>query len=205
MKKKLLSVTVVAICLAILGYGTAAYVTDGVRAHNVITSGGIGIELVEKTVENGAEVDFPRDGISGVMPGTEVSKIVTVKNTDSGDAWLRAKVESTIRSAAQQELPKTIAVGQTSVDVLTLDFNIAVAEGGYWIDGGDGFYYYSVPVRAAESTSALFRTVSFAKEMGNEYQNCKVFIDVTAQAVQSANNPIPDGGSVTDIKGWPTI
>lgn len=198
MKKKLLSVTVVAICLAVLGYGTAAYVTDEVRAHNVITSGGIGIELVEKTVENGAEVDFPTDGISGVMPGTEVAKIVTVKNTDSGDAWLRVKVESSIQSAAQQELPKTLTVGQTSVSVVTLDFNT-----DDWVDGGDGFYYYSAPVRAGESTSALFRTVSFAKEMGNEYQNCKVFIDVTAQAVQSANNPIPDGGSLTDIKGWP--
>lgn len=205
MKKKLLSVTVVAICLAILGYGTATYVTDEVRAHNVITSDGIGIELVEKTVEDGVEVDFPKDGISGVMPGTEVAKIVTVKNVDSGDAWLRVKVDTTIQSAAQQPLPKTIAVGQTSVDVVTLDFNTAVAEGGYWVDGGDGFYYYSVPVHAGQSTSALFRTVSFAREMGNDYQNCKVFIDVTAQAVQSANNAIPDGGSVTDIKGWPTI
>ena len=35
--------------------------------------------------------------------------------------------------------------------------------------------------------------------MGNEYQRCKVIVDVTAQAVQHVNN----GGTVLDAAGWP--
>ena len=39
--------------------------------------------------------------------------------------------------------------------------------------------------------------------MGNEYQNSTATVTVTAEAVQTANNAIPEGGSVTDIPGWP--
>ena len=49
----------------------------------------------------------------------------------------------------------------------------------------------------------LFNEVLFSSAMGNEYQNCTAKIFVSAQAVQSANNPIPEGGTVTDIPGWP--
>jgi len=35
--------------------------------------------------------------------------------------------------------------------------------------------------------------------MGNEYQNCTVSVDVSAQAVQVANN----GADVLEAKGWP--
>ena len=49
MKKKILLVTAVVICLAIAATGTLAYFTSDDVAHNVITSGGVNIELVEKT------------------------------------------------------------------------------------------------------------------------------------------------------------
>ena len=39
--------------------------------------------------------------------------------------------------------------------------------------------------------------------MGNRYQNSTITISVQAQAVQTANNPIPDGKDVTAVKGWP--
>ena len=35
--------------------------------------------------------------------------------------------------------------------------------------------------------------------MGNEYQNAEATVDVTAQAVQTANN----GDSALTAKGWP--
>ena len=50
----------------------------------------------------------------------------------------------------------------------------------------------------------LFKEVKFNPNMGNEYQNCTAKIIINAQAVQTANNPIPEGGSVIDIKGWPS-
>ena len=53
-----------------------------------------------------------------------------------------------------------------------------------------------------EKTSAptcIFTAVTFKPDMGNEYQNATATVDVSAQAVQTANN----GDTVMDAKGWP--
>ena len=47
MKRKLLILSVLAICLAILAAGTFAYFTSEDTAHNVITSGGVKIAVQE--------------------------------------------------------------------------------------------------------------------------------------------------------------
>ncbi len=197
MKKKILSLSVIAICLAIITSGTLAYFSTEEKAHNVITTGKIGIELVEKTTdEKGIEVDFPKEGVKGAMPGQAISKIVSVKNNGEADAWIRIKVETTIKNDEGEVLPLVLQ-GNISVLDWTIDSDM-------WIDGKDGYYYYKKPVIPDTSTDVLFEQVHFAPQMGNEYQNCTANIIVSAQAVQAANNPIPDGGDVTDIKGWPT-
>ena len=78
MKRKILLAAVAVICLSLLGVGTLAYFTSDGTAHNVITTGGVDIELIE-TTDDGKP--FPEEGISGVMPGESVTKRVTVKNT----------------------------------------------------------------------------------------------------------------------------
>ena len=47
MKRKLLILSVLAICVAIVAAGTLAYFTAEDTAHNVITTGGVDIELKE--------------------------------------------------------------------------------------------------------------------------------------------------------------
>lgn len=201
MKRKLLLLALITICAATIASGTIAYFTAEDRADNIITSGKVGIELVEKTKDlSGAEVEFPTDGITGVMPGTSASKIVSVNNTGDADAWIRVQVEMSITGKDGASLPMELTAEGATIPVLTLDIDTE-----NWIDGGDGFYYYKLPVAPGTSTSALFKEVYFAKEMGNEYQECSTIILVSAQAVQSANNPIPDGGDVTGVKGWPQI
>ena len=49
-------------------------------------------------------------------------------------------------------------------------------------------------------TVPLFTAVTFAAEMGNEYQNAAAHVKVIAYAVQSANN----GDSPQAAKGWPS-
>ena len=189
MKKKLFSLAVICICLSVVSAGTLAYYTANETAHNVITSGGVNIEVVEQMQNGDTLIDFPAEGISGVMPGTSVSKIVRVENTGASDAWIRVKVSEKMTSAEGADL---------SAGVMTYK----VKEG--WIDGGDGYYYYNEPVAPADSTDVLFETVNFDAAMGNEYQNCTANILIYAEAVQSANNAIPENGDVTDIQGWPT-
>lgn len=198
MKKRIFALAVVVVCIAILATGTLAYYTAEDTAHNVITTGSIDIALVEKTIdESGATVDFPETGIHNVVPGTSVSKIVTVSNTGEGTAWIRVKVEAAIVSAEDVELPLTVTDANGSeVEVMTYTVE---AESG-WILGEDGYYYYTEPVASGASTTVLFDEVAFAPEMGNEYQNCTANLIVSAEAVQVANN----GKTVTEAAGWPS-
>lgn len=192
MKRKILIASVLVIVIASLSLGTLAYFTGNTIAHNVITSGNIGITLVEKTKSGDTLVDFPEDGISGVMPGTDVSKIVTVENRGSGTAWIRVKVTSQLTAADGSSLPGSIARADGAIDVMSF------AIGEDWVRDGD-YYYYKNPVPTGSATTALLEVVTFAKEMGNEYQNCTANLIVEAQAVQTANN----GETVLAAQGWP--
>lgn len=198
MKKKLFAAGIIAICLSLCVGSTWAYFTSSDTAHNVITSGKVGIEIIEKTKSgDGVELDFPADGLHNIMPGSSVSKIVSVSNSGEAEAWIRVKVDAAIVGADGDSLPLQMDVHGVKVPVMTF----AVEQG--WIDGGDGYYYYSSPVTPGEKTSVFFDKVTFALEMGNAYQRSTANLTIVAQAVQTANNPIPDGGDVTDIPGWP--
>lgn len=187
MKRKILCLSVIAIMLAILAAGTIAYFTAEGRAHNVITTGSINITVVEQQKgENGMTVEYPTEPITNVVPGAEISKIVTIRNDGKSTAWIRVKVGTEIKLVGE-------GVADTSLIVLNFDDK-------NWTEK-DGYYYYNKPVDPTESTTALFDTVKFDPQMGNEYQNCTVNINIYAQAVQTANNN-PEGG-VTEVKGWP--
>ena len=92
-KKQILALAVVVLLLALAVGGTFAYFTTSKQVHNVITTNGIEIELLETTIKDGVEVVFPKGGLDGIMPGADASKIVRIKNVaTSSDAWVRAKV-----------------------------------------------------------------------------------------------------------------
>lgn len=183
MKKKLLFIAAVVICLSLVAGGTWAYYTAENTAHNVITSGNVDIALQEWGNEEKTEAFKDLDGI---MPGQAATKIVEVKNTGSGDAFIAVKVDVKI-------LPKEEG---TEVDpaMITLDYNT-----DDWTQGTDGIWYYNTKTATDEVTEPLFTKVAFDTAMGNDYQECTVTIDVTAYAVQAANN----GATVMDAQGWP--
>ena len=191
MKKKLVVLAVVVLCAAIAASGTYAYFTDELHVHNVVASGGIGIRIVEKTKGgDGVPVDFPEEGIRGIVPGAVVSKIVQIQNIGANEAWVRVKVDCSITGAGGDVLAAKL---QDGTAVMTYE----VQDG--WQDGGDGYFYYEKPVATQMLTQPLLREVVFDAKMGNEYQNCTAKLVVSAQAVQTANN----GGSVTEAAGWP--
>lgn len=190
MKKKFLLLAMVAICAAILAPGTLAYFTAEDEVHNVITTNSVDIKIEEWQNEVGNP--YPDEPIS-VMPGVTVSKIATVRNMEA-EAYIRAKFEIVITKAdgSVMELsPETLA------SIITLTMN-----GEDWLhkDDDGGWWYYNAPVATGASTEAFFTEVVFdGSNMTNEYQNCKVEINVVAQAVQTANN----GSTVMEAAGWP--
>ena len=182
-------VTAVAACVALCAGGTLAYFSAEERAHNVITTGGVDIELREwADVDRTAEFE----NITGVMPGTEVTKAVEVANVGQGAAWVRVKVTKAIEMQDGSAAP--------DLDLIRLNF-----DEGNW-EFRDGWWYFksSVPGKGEGSeavvTPYLFTTVTFdGAGMGNPYQGAEISIDVQAQAVQVANN----GDSALTASGWP--
>lgn len=185
MKKRLFALAVIIICLSLTAYGTLAYFSSENTAHNVITSSSVDIQLQEWADED-KTVPFPEEGVSGVMPGTEVTKIAEVKNTGPEPVWVRVSVEKIITLAEGVE-------GDVNVGLLLLDFNQE-----YWTLA-DGFYYYNQPLNPGETTVELFASVAFDPAMDNIYQNSTASVVVTAYAVQTANN----GSSALEAAGWP--
>jgi len=200
LKKRIVSLAVVAAMLSIAAMGTLAYFVDEATAHNVITTAAIDITLNDKTVIDDVIVDFPsfeEGGIGGVMPGTSVSKIVSVTNDGASAAWVRIRLEQYIMDAtADNLLPMELADG-------TPAFTLNYTEDTPWVQGPDGHWYYPQQLAAAATTETLFESVSFAPGLGNEYQRCTAHVIVIAEAVQTVNNPMPASGNPWDIPGWP--
>ena len=182
MKRKILILSVLAICIATLAAGTLAYFTSEGKAHNVITTGG-----VEIAVQEWADKDkqTPFEDLEGIMPGMTVTKIAEIKNTGASDAWIRVLITKNIQLAGD---------GTPNTDLLELNLNLTD-----WTLGEDGYLYYNKALKPGEVTKPIFTAVTFKPDMGNEYQNATATVDVSAQAVQTANN----GDTVMAAKGWP--
>lgn len=182
MKKKLLILSVLAICIATLTVGTLAFFTSEGKAHNVITSGSVEIEVLEWADEDKTE---PFEDLTGIMPGTTVTKIVEIKNIGKSDAWVRVKIDKAIELEGE---------GTPDNDMVELNLNTTD-----WEPGSDGYFYYKEALQPGELTEPIFTTVTFNASMGNEYQSSTATVDITAQAVQCANN----GNSAVTANGWP--
>lgn len=189
MKRKLLLLSVLVICIATFTTGTLAFQLSDGKAHNVITTGGVEIALQEWADD---EKTKPFQDLGGIKPATSATKIVEVKNTGKAYAWIRVKVEKNIQLDENNAQNVSIT---PNTDLLTLDFNTTD-----WISGGDGYYYYKDKLTPGAVTEPLFTTVTFDKTMGNEYCGASISVKVNAQAVQSDNN----GTAVTDAAEWPS-
>jgi len=199
-KRRIVIVAAIVAIVALIAAGTGAFFTAETHVTNVITTGTINIDVLEYTRdENGNLIDWPEGGISGVVPGRGVAKLVSLKSEDgSGDAWVRILVENSVIAAD----------GETALPVDGL-LSFDIQDG--WFLADDGYYYYSRPLSGGETTPELFTTVSFSGDMDKDYASCTVNVVVSAQAVQKKNND--NNGTLTaltadnysQVLGWPSV
>lgn len=187
MKRKLLLLSVMVICIAIAAAGTLAFFNGDATAHNVITTGKVGITVNEYSkYDPDKRVKYENEQ-TGIMPGTTVDKIVVVSGEDgTADAWVRVKFTKSIQLADGKQ-------GEVDLGLIKLN------TGANWIDGEDGWFYYNAPVKANQEAAPALLSVQFDATMGNAYQGATATVDVLAQAVQCANN----GTSAQTASGWP--
>ncbi|MBO5702787.1 MAG: hypothetical protein J6S71_10140 [Clostridia bacterium] len=186
MKKKILALALIVICLSIVAYGTTAYFTYDIIATHVITAGNVRIELEQLAIltPGGAPIEFDRP--NDIVPGTSVSKIVQVKNTGYAAAWVRLALTKEIILASG-------VTGEVDLSLVSYEINEE-----YWAEQ-DGWFYYLKPLEAGATTEPIFTEISFAASMSNMYQKSQSKINVLAHAVQTVYN----GESVFEAAGWP--
>jgi len=179
---KMLTAALLASLLTLMSQTTLAYYSTVGTATNVVTSGSIRF-IIHETTDQGRP--FPQAGIV-IIPGDVVSKKVCMENDCAHPFYLRAKVISGINS---EEL--------SSEKCFQLDMNDE-----HWVRH-DGWYYYTKIVDPGDTTEELFSRVKIVgPEVDNRYLGKMLTLTVTAQAVQSENNPIDKNAPFT-AAGWP--
>ena len=156
MKKKV-PIFIALACLLIAGtFVISAYLTDGDKADNELIIGSNRIEIVE-------EFDPP----SEIIPGLEIKKDVKVKNTGSGDCYVRVKAVFDNSHMEQY----------CEIDWKDSD----------WIyNSTDGYWYYPNAIVSNEITRSLMTTVKI-KETTPESVITPFDIIVYAESVETLN------------------
>lgn len=196
MNKKLKNIVLIiaVIAVAVSCYATVAAFTAQKTVKNVITAGNIKIELKEMTIKEGEDAPVPFEDGFAVLPGAQISKIVTVKNTGKNAAYVRIKAVNTVSVMTDDGLEIDEELTAAVNELVTLDINTAD-----WTYKDDGYYYYNKVLQAEEETTSLFTKADISTTMPNEYQGTTLKLGITVYAVQAANN----GESVFDAAGWP--
>lgn len=161
MKKKLLAIALVVALLAVAVGGTLAYFTDQDAATNTFTVGSVKIEIYENDVQTeGDVVKFgPLTPIVNVdQPSADVSyigKAVEVKNTGNNGAYVRVHIAVPTKLAYNylcldmdtegwSRVSNSVAVvGGVEYEVLTYDYDTAVAPGAFTPELLKGVYLAS--------------------------------------------------------------
>ena len=181
-KLRFLAIGLAAVLVCLLSQPTLAYYTIVGTATNVVTSGGITLQINEMTDQG---TPFPEEGVY-VIPGDIVSKVVTVENVCEHPFYLRVKPVYGIDSA---ELP--------AEECFKLNINTA-----NWVLH-DGWYYYTGILQPGEETPYVFSHVEIVgSKVDTSYIGKTLQLTVLAQAVQSENNPIKNNDTTT-ASGWP--
>lgn len=216
-KRIILFVAVSALLLALAVGGTTAYYSVSEIAHNVITTSGVKIELVENfdddktwSESRGGEGEIVYSLDELVMPGTELKKEPVVVNTGNEDVYVRVEVDMTITSPEGEDL-----IGYVNPNLYAFNWDAPAEESdpsvirtnheNWDLDVEDGAWLvYKGALHPGEKLP-IFDHVEIDPRMTNEFQGCTVEITVRAQAVQAANNAPAVAGDYTTIAGWPAV
>lgn len=180
MKKKAVLTMSVALLLAVVVGTTLAYIltnTDSVE--NKFNPSKVSCAVVE------AGSDLVAAGTHNT--GTE-KKDVQIKNTGNTDAYIRVAVVVNWMSEDGTRVWATKPVKSTdgTDGAYTITYNL---EDNGWIDGGDGYYYYTQPVAKGVLTDILITNATqlVAKgPVGTDNTQYYLSIEIVASAIQSS-------------------
>lgn len=108
-----------------------------------------------------------------VKPNLPIPKKVSAANTGLLPGFVRVMAFPVI-TASDGVTPLNAEMGKQ----VLADLNTKK-----WKDGGDGYYYYLDILQPGEETEPLFNEVRVLNELGAEYNNAQLMIEVKSEAV----------------------
>jgi len=149
----------------------AAWAVETGSVH-AINTGSLRGEIVEEYTEPDA-----------LLPGMVVSKIAHVENTGGLPLLARVRIDLAW-GAARGSDGKVIADPTLPTNNILPDLNTT-----YWLDGGDGWYYYKGVIEPGQkSAQPLLSRFEVSKETGNAYQGKLADIVLTVECLQADGN-----------------
>lgn len=187
MKKKLLTLGLVAALSATAAIGgTLAYFTDTAEKTNTFTVGNVDIELDEPNWE-----DHGKEDATNVYPGQYLDKDPEVTNIGKNPCFVRVSVSN---------LDQFVEVyGPSAMIKYVSDSTEDKLGSTDWVDGGDGYFYWTKVLNNGEKTDALFEQIIIPTNLTNDAETEGII--VSAEAVQSQGFT-GDATKVEDLKTW---
>lgn len=122
-----------------------------------------------------------------IKPNVAVPKKVTIKNTGTINQFVRVMIQPEIVSSVTSGSNKLILSSKIGEEV-GLDIT------GDWVNGEDGYYYYTKAVEPTKETAVLFNEVTLKNRLSTFYTGGTFQIVLKVEAIHCH-------GSKTDGKG----
>lgn len=100
---------------------------------------------------------------------------VAVKNTGNVDSYVRATVIVNWVSESDGSV-------YAPAPLISTDYSIDFGQSAHWYLASDGFYYYTAPVGASQSTDLLISQIT---QISAAPEGCKLSVNVIAQSIQA--------------------
>lgn len=196
--RKWLIVAALVLSVAMATTGTLAYLSDTDSAVNVMILGNVEIEQIEEQLAADGSTTEPFDQNQPFYPGSELSKIVTVKNTGKSDAYFRTLI-------AFEDVPgsDTFKFNFPIDDLGPYQWTWGAPEATIVVDGSTFVVYEALckePLPAGETSEASLTKVAMDFSATNEDMEAlggTYEILVLTQAVQTEN--LPNAREALDI------
>ena len=170
---------------AVIG-GTLAYFTDEDVENNEFTVGNVDIDLTEPGWDQTGKKDAET-----VYPGEPLAKDPTVTNVGENPCFVRISVSGLDQFGDKGDIV-----------YLTNYVEGALHEG--WVDGGDGYFYWTEPLEVKDKTDPLFDQIKMPTGLVGGEEAAPIV--VTAEAVQAQGaKPSWDAVNkmtVAEIQAW---
>lgn len=123
---------------------------------------------------------------SEVNKDTDVEKVVSVVNNGNLPLFVRVMIfpEITVTEAASGTTPETTKILPANIGE---QIKLTLKTG--WLDGGDGYYYYTDKLAVGATTSDVIDKVSIdSTKAGSEYTDAELTIHVKSETVSTSGD-----------------